>query len=315
MPNQANPFVCAPYIKTIGRSARGARGLDRSAAFTLYEAILAGRVSDLELGAVLLAYRIKGETAEEMAGMLAAAQRHQQPLVVPAGRHAVTIASYNCARKIPNLVPLLALALAREGIAVLIHGVRHADGRVATAEILAALGWELCESMSQAQVTLDTGIPAFVPVDVLAPAVARQIALAGPLGVRNSAHTVAKLLEPFATPSLRLVNYTHEAYFDMLAALFSDAAQSPSPGVLIGRGTEGEAVADTGLARAATWIADGRRQDVLVPGEASRVAFAAGSDTGVEATAHYTRAVLAGALPMPAAIAQQVACIVRLLKA
>ncbi|RYF52481.1 MAG: hypothetical protein EOO27_28555, partial [Comamonadaceae bacterium] len=87
------PFACAPYIKTIGRGARGARGLDRDAARTLYAAILDGRVSDLELGAVLLAYRIKSESAEEIAGMLSAAQAHLHPLAIPEGRPAVTLAS------------------------------------------------------------------------------------------------------------------------------------------------------------------------------------------------------------------------------
>ena len=42
--------------------------------------MLDGRVSELELGAVLLAYRVKGETADELAAMLAAAHASFEPL-------------------------------------------------------------------------------------------------------------------------------------------------------------------------------------------------------------------------------------------
>ena len=310
----STPFACAPYIKTIGRGARGARGLDSDAAQVLYAAILDGRVSDLELGAVLLAYRIKSESADEIAGMLRAAQTHVQSLVIPTGRAAVTLASYNGARKIPNLLPLLAEGLTRAGIAVLVHGVRTAPGRVTSAEIFSELGTPVCESTAQAQARLDGGQVAFLPIDVLSPALARQIGLMVPLGVRNSAHTIAKLIEPFTTHSLRLVNFTHQAYFDVLAQYFGRREHAPFPGILMGRGTEGEAVADTGLPRSASWFHDGQQEEVLVQAESSRVSSAAGDDVGVQATAAYIESVLADRAPMPHAIAEQIACITRIVR-
>ena len=301
-----SPFACAPYIKTIGRGARGARGLSEDAAYTLYRAILNGHVSDLELGAVLLAYRIKGEDALEIAGMLRAAHEHVACVHAPRERIGVSLASYNGARKVPNLVPLLAMALARRGVPVVVHGVRSAPARVSTAEVFAALGITPCESMLQAQTHINEAGLAFVPIDVISPALAGQIVLMAPLGVRNSAHTLAKLIEPFTTPSLRLVNYTHEAYFDMLATYFSQAQHAPGPGVLVARGTEGEAVADTALARAATWFHDGQSRGVLTASEGPRTVSAAGSDTSAEATARYIRDVLDGECEMPAAIGAQI---------
>lgn len=304
-----DPFPCASYIKTIGRGARGARGLDSEAAQTLYGAILDGRVSDIELGAVLLAYRIKSETPEEIAGMLRAVQGHVARLQAPAGKTPVTLASYNGARKVPNLLPLLALALAQTGVPVLVQGVRSAPGRVSSGEIFEALNVPVCETVAQAQARLTAGEMAFLPIDVLSPALARQIALMEPLGVRNSAHTLAKLIDPFTTPSLRLVNYTHQAYFDVLAAYFSDAAHARNPGVLMGRGTEGEAVADTSLARGATWFHDGMQEEVLMREQGTRGPHPAGEDVSTLATAGYIRAVLQGHRPMPAAIEAQIASI------
>ena len=53
---------------------------------------------------------------------------------LPARRPAVFIPSYNGARKLANLVPLLGLLLAREGISVVVHGTAQEPTRVAADE-------------------------------------------------------------------------------------------------------------------------------------------------------------------------------------
>ena len=103
------PFLAARLIKEIGRGKNGARSMSRADAHELYAAMLAGRVSQLELGGILLAMRIKGESVDEIAGFLDAAEAGFAPLAAPAGPYApVVIPSYNGARKMANLTPLLA---------------------------------------------------------------------------------------------------------------------------------------------------------------------------------------------------------------
>jgi anthranilate phosphoribosyltransferase len=60
----------AHYIKEIGRGAEGARNLSRDDACQLYAAMLDGGVPDLELGAIILGLRVKGESLDEMLGFL-----------------------------------------------------------------------------------------------------------------------------------------------------------------------------------------------------------------------------------------------------
>jgi len=111
------------YLKEIGRGVRGARALTREQAADLFGQVLDGSVSDLEIGAFCLAMRIKGETAAEMAGFLDATEARLSAF--PASdRPLVVLPSYNGARKLPVLTPLLALLLAREGLPVLLHGMR-----------------------------------------------------------------------------------------------------------------------------------------------------------------------------------------------
>ena len=61
MSSHSQPFPAAPFIREIGRGKKGARDLSRDDARALYAAMLEGRVSDLELGALLIGMRIKGE--------------------------------------------------------------------------------------------------------------------------------------------------------------------------------------------------------------------------------------------------------------
>lgn len=57
-----------PFIKEIGRGAKGARDLTRANAESLFGAILDGEVDELQLGALLIGLRIKGESDEELLG-------------------------------------------------------------------------------------------------------------------------------------------------------------------------------------------------------------------------------------------------------
>lgn len=312
MHNHLDPFPCANYIREIGRGARGGRGIDREDANILYGAILAGRVADLELGALLLAYRIKGESAQELAGMLDAVHCTIPKLACRAGTP-VIIPSYNGARRRPNLVPLLALLLVRQGVPVLIHGVINDSGRVTTADILSELGISLSGYVASIEDALDRDRLAFAPIDTLAPALARQLALRTALGVRNSAHTLAKLLQPFGQPALRLVNYTHDAYRNTLAEYFSQPGAAGAAGVLLSRGTEGEAVADTKLAREILWLHGGGSEILMAATKKEdRDTPALPEAPDAATTARWIEQVLAGNIPAPTAITAQVNAIIQI---
>jgi anthranilate phosphoribosyltransferase len=288
-------------------------------AHALYEAMLAGDVSDVELGAVLLAYRLKGETAAELAGMLSAAHATLTPLSAPpTASRPVSIPSYNGARKQANLTPLLALLLAREGVPVLVHGVTDDPGQVTSAEIFSLLGIEQSRNSSDIEAALGIRRVAFAPIDTLSPPMARLLALRRVLGVRNSSHTLVKLLQPFTHPeghhALRLVNYTHPEYRTSLSELFQAFPQAGIGGALLARGTEGEAVADTRRQVQIDWLHDGL-SETLVPAQiraddAPAVMLPESRDA--DTTAQWIDDVLAGRIAVPESIRLQVATIVNI---
>ena len=292
----------ANYIREIGRGKEGARSLSRAQAHDLMCQLLDGRLVDLEIGAFALAMRIKGESADELIGFLDAVHAHC--LTITAPRRAVLLPSYNGSRKLPLLTPLLAQLLAAEGVPVLVHGPLHDTGRVTSAEVFAALGWAVVRSGDALHAAWQRGEPAFMPIDALCPPLAKLLDVRRVVGLRNSGHTVAKLLAPVSA-ALRAMNHTHPEYGVLLRRFIELTA---ADAVLL-RGTEGEPVAD---ARRAPKL------DVFIGGvERAELSSAAHEgalaalptlprERDAESTALYIRAVLDGEQPVPQPLRLQV---------
>lgn len=293
------------YIKDIGRGKEGARNLTREQAADLMGQILDAQVSDLELGAFCIAMRIKSETPEEMAGFLDAVNQRIPTFHNPDGRPIVVLPSYNGARKLPLLTPLLALLLAREGLPVLVHAASTEAGRVSTHNVLAALGITAQPAIKN----IAPGELVLAPTSALHPQLQRLLEVRHTLNLRNSAHSLVKLLVPCTGPHVLVTSYTHPEYADSMAATL----QTMDSTALLLRGTEGEAVADPRRCPRMQGIRHGQIMELEAREEGSLVQLPElPSEIDAETTARYTRQVLAGTLPVPAPIARQVQHIVAL---
>ena len=294
-------------IREIGRGKNAARDLNRDNARALFAAMLAGSIPELQLGAALMALRIKGESLEELAGFLEACEASYAHLAAPAASVPLIIPSYNGARQLPNLTPLLAHLVARQGVPVLVHGVTTDAGRVTTCEVLAAMGIAPAATLTEAQAQLQTRGLAFIAIDTLVPPLARLLALRRRMGVRSSGHTLAKMLQPFASPALRLVSVTHPEYVTRMREFFTQAGRDTSHALLL-RGAEGEAVAHPRRAAEIDWL-NGSTVETWRADADPSPALPESRDAAV--TAAWITDALAGRQPVPAAIAHQVACCVK----
>ncbi|MDA8457167.1 DNA-binding protein YbiB [Acidovorax sp. GBBC 3334] len=292
------------YLKDLGRGARGARAIGREQAADLFGQVLDGQVTDYEVGAFCIAMRIKGETADEMCGFLDATHARLMP-IAPATRPTVVLPSYNGARKLPVLTPLLALLLAREGLPVLLHGMRTEARRVLASDVLQALG--IAPAFSPDPIA--PGSVAHIHAGLLCPGLARLLAVREVVGLRNPGHSVVKLMNPVRGPSLLVTAYTHPEYVEMLHATFAARGMD----VLLSRGLEGEVAADPRRTPRYDAFVQGAHHvwDEQQPGTASEVPGLP-AEIDVEATARYTQRVLAGELPVPAPLSRQVEHILRL---
>jgi len=298
-------MTIAPYLREIGRGKDGARALARDQAADLMARLLDGQVSDVEAGAFAIAMRIKGETPEELAGFMDAVAPRLLPLPAPPAAGAVVLPSYNGARRLPNLVPLLALQLAREGLAVLVHGLEEDPGRITTSAVFEALGLPPVRDAAGVAARWAAGAPAFIATDDLHPSLARVLALRRLIGLRNPAHSLAKLLPALgpARNAVRVVNHTHPEYAVSLGE-FLALTQATA---LLMRGTEGEPVADARRCPKLTAFLDGVAQPALsVEGQGgSLVAVPELPPIDAASTAAYIVDVMAGAKSLPTPIATQ----------
>jgi anthranilate phosphoribosyltransferase len=301
------------YIKEIGRGKEGARSLSEAQAHDLMSQLLDGRVTDLEIGAFALAMRIKGESVHELVGFLNAAHERCIPIRTP--HPTIVLPSYNGARKLPNLTPLLALLLAQEGAQVLVHGPMLDTGRISTAEIFHDLGLPFARNADEIDNAWARREPVFIATADLCPSLARLLEVRRTVGLRNSGHTIAKLLRPvIAGTALRVVNHTHPEYSTMLGEFI---AHTHADAVLM-RGTEGEPVADPRRAPKLDVFIDGRLRADL-----SRAAHEGvltelpvlPRTNDAATTAVYIQSVVSGEKPAPAPLTQQVDCLMRALAA
>lgn len=242
--NQSDaPFTCAPFIKEIGRGKEGARGLSREQACELMSGILNGLVSEIELGAVLIALRVKGESEAELLGFLdamASGASGTDPEATAvfqqlneqsdrSGKPVVVIPSYNGARRKPNFTAMIAGLLASKGYPVLVHG--HADnavGRVSTSAVMSQIRWVMPNP------------PVYLELMHWQPTLAELLNKRAILGVRNVSHTLVKLLVPAQiSNTVAVCSYTHPEFWNLQRQVFCALGQT----ALVLRGHEGEPVA------------------------------------------------------------------------
>jgi anthranilate phosphoribosyltransferase len=324
----------AAYIKVIGRGKDGARPLNTAQARDLFEQVLDGKVTDLEIGAFCLAMRIKGETVDELDGFVQASLARCIPLAdtssavplnVVASKGIVVLPSYNGARKLPNLTALLAWMLAQRGVNVLVHGASVDPTRVTTAQIFDATGLPTVASAEAMHGAWREGKPAFMDIATLSPSLGKLLAVRWTIGLRNPGHTVAKLLDPFAAPasegtanaagtlkSIRVVNHTHPEYAHSLTGYLRHCHAD----ALLMRGTEGEPVADARRQPKFEIFIQGQKAEALSRAPVEGVLTelpALPASREAQATADYIREVTEGRLPLPASIDAQADCLIQAL--
>ncbi|HED3065495.1 TPA: DNA-binding protein YbiB [Kluyvera ascorbata] len=294
-------------IKEIGRGKNHARDLDQDTARSLYSQMLEGDVPELEMGAILLSMRIKGEGEAEMIGFYEAMQQKTLRLTPPAGKPMpIVIPSYNGARKQANLTPLLAMLLHKLGFPVVVHGVSEDPTRVITETIFELMGIEPTLHAGQAQAKLEGHQPVYIPVGALCPPLERQLNFRWQLGVRNSAHTLAKLATPFEeNAALRLCSVSHPEYVGKVAKFFADIG---GRGLLM-HGTEGEVYANPQRCPQITLIdSEGARVVNARQSEQPEAEVVLPSSKDPEVTARWIERCVAGVEPVPHSLKIQLAC-------
>lgn len=281
----------AATIKLVGTGARGSRDLDFEEARAAMADLVAGRVSDAQAGAFLMAMRWKGESPEELGGFARALDEAALPLEADTdGRPLVSCGgAYDGVAAAPHLSLAAACAAAACGAGVIMHcGTTIGPKRgVTQADVLGSLGGPCAPTAKDSVDMLErSGVTL-----VFAPAVhdgwERLRELRDEMGVRGPLHA-AERLQGFFGARRFVVGFTHSPYADrILSALRALGAER----AVVVRGVEGSDVARPGRP-----TATGDVGPLELP---ERLGLRMPESAGAEQSASATRGVLTGELNGP----------------
>lgn len=201
--NPAPPL--SAHVATLGRGPGRSRALTRAEAAEAMAAMLSGDAPPEAVGALLMLLRMKGETADEIAGLAGAAQA-ACPILPEV---ALDWPSYAAGRTrgLPWFL-LSARLVAEAGYPVVLHGWNGTDDTVRAH--LGAAGIPVADAAS-ARAALDRCGIVYLPLETLHPALFALLSLRAVLGLRSCINTVCRMLDPArAAASVQCV--FHPAY-------------------------------------------------------------------------------------------------------
>ena len=219
----------------------------------------------------------------------------------------LVFASYNNARQTANLLPWLVLVLRRLGIPVLVHGNLGGSCGGASAYLFRELGVMPSATASAIQAghyselskQIGTGTGA------LCPGLANLVALQSRLGLQNWLSKLATLMDPFRGDGVRIAGIGDA----QLREVFESVCYEERLDALVFEGVDDDAFVDPSRRPAMLAFVDGQPSTLFGPesiGLEWRVDLPEPHD--VVATAEWTRRAIAGEIPLPHPLVNQLAC-------
>ena len=252
----------ANFVATLGRGPGRSRALTREEACTAFNMVLRGEADPHQVGAFLMLLRFRGEDAEEITGLVQAA-RTQAAMGCVDLPPDLDWPSYGAGRTrgAPWFL-LSALALARTGVRVLMHGSNDFTAGIAVEDALAAIGLQADSDLASAAATLRTVRFAYLPLRNLSPAVDRLLDMRRLFGLRSPVNTAARLLNPADAPC-GVDGVFHPPYIDVHLGV-AERMRRHRLLVLKGGGGEAERV-PLKVASASLWDQQTGRRELVLP--------------------------------------------------
>jgi anthranilate phosphoribosyltransferase len=173
------------------------KNLGRDEMHEVFGEVMDGRATDVQKSALLIALRMKGETAEEITGAALAMRERVSPLTVDRERIIDTCGTGGDGRGTFNVSTIAALVAAGAGASVAKHGNRAVSSSCGSADVLAELGVAIdLDAARMSEVLSRTGI-SFLFAPKLHPAMGAVAGIRRELGMR----TIFNVLGPLTNPA------------------------------------------------------------------------------------------------------------------
>ncbi len=183
------------FKATIAKLADGT-ALDRDETKAAFDVLMSGEATPAQIGAVLMALRVRGETEDEFVGAVDAMRAHM--LTVDAPSNAMDIVGTGGdAKGSYNISTCTSIVVAACGQPVAKHGNRSLSSKSGASDVLAALGVNLELSPGQITDCIEEAGIGFM----FAPAHHSAMKYVGPARVEMGVRTIFNLLGPMCNPA------------------------------------------------------------------------------------------------------------------
>jgi anthranilate phosphoribosyltransferase len=228
-------------------------GEDLSAPDTgwVMDQIMTGESTPAQVAGFLLALRTKGESVQELTGLVEAMLRHAVPISVPGPCVDVVGTGGDRAHTV-NISTMAALVVAGAGVRVVKHGNRAASSACGSADVLEALGVRLDLPASRVAEVADVAGITFCFAQVFHPAMRHAAGARRELGVATAFNFLGPLTNP-ARPRAGAVGVADRRMAPLMAGVL--AARGTSALVL--RGDDGLDELTTSGPSTVWWVRSG----------------------------------------------------------
>ncbi|WP_379129213.1 anthranilate phosphoribosyltransferase [Paenibacillus sp. sgz500958] len=173
------------------------KDLTRVQARDIMRVIMEGSASPAQIGSLLTALRIKGETVEEITGFAEAMRGFGTHVTTESSRLLDTCGTGGSGIHKFNISTASAIISSAASVRVAKHGNRSASGRAGSADVLEALGVNIHLNAEQARQCLDSIGICFLFAQIYHPSMRHAAAPRRELGVR----TIFNMLGPLTNPA------------------------------------------------------------------------------------------------------------------
>lgn len=170
--------------------------LDVPTARAVMDAVMNGTATAAQIGALLAALRTKGESVDELTGMVMSMRDHATPVHLPPGA-VDTCGTGGDGSDTFNISTASALVAAAAGCRVAKHGNRAASSRCGSADVLEALGVAVALDAAGVRRCVAEASIGFIYAPAFHPAMRHAGGVRSELGIR----TVFNILGPLANPA------------------------------------------------------------------------------------------------------------------
>ncbi|MCX4761380.1 anthranilate phosphoribosyltransferase [Streptomyces sp. NBC_01275] len=210
-------------------------GRDQSADATFWamDQIMRGEATDAQIAGFVVALRAKGETVEEINGLVRAMYEHANVIEVP-GRTVDIVGTGGDGAKTVNISTMSSIVVAGTGAKVVKHGNRAASSASGASDVLEQLGVNLDLTPQRvAEVAEEAGITFCFAVK-FHPALRHAGAARGQLGIRTVFNALGPLTNP-ARVKAQAVGVADPRMAPIIAGVFAERGNSS----LVFRGDDG----------------------------------------------------------------------------